>query len=165
MHYAVFASPEYINLYGAPASQEDLLKHPYIHHVAQMHQREIWTEQQKALQVLTHKHIQTNSSAVVVQAVKHGIGLASLPTAIVAVEPDLVMIDAIPPVAPAKLWMVHHREAARSARVRAVADWLKAIFDARTRPWYRQEFVHPRDFQHAAKTGPALRPAPIAKRA
>jgi DNA-binding transcriptional LysR family regulator len=165
MHYAVFASPEYIDLYGAPASQEDLLKHSYIHHIAQTHQREIWTEQQKALQVLTKKHIQTNSSAVVVQAVKNGIGLAALPTAIVAVEPNLVMIDGIPPVAPAKLWMVHHREAARSARVRAVADWLKTIFDARTRPWYRHEFVHPRDFQQAAKAAPSQRTAVLAKRA
>jgi DNA-binding transcriptional LysR family regulator len=161
MHYAAFASREYIDLYGAPATPEDLLKHPYIHHVAQMHQREIWTEQQKALQVLTHKHIQTNSSAVVVQAVKHGIGIAGLPTAILAVEPELVMIE-LPPMAPAKLWMVHHREAARSARVRAVADWLKSIFDARTRPWYRQEFVHPRDFQGAIETAPAVRPATLA---
>ena len=164
MHYAAFASREYIDLYGVPATPEDLLKHPYIHHVAQAHQREIWTEQQKALQVLTHKHVQTNSSAVVVQAVKHGIGIAALPTAILAVEPDLVMLE-LPPMAPAKLWMVHHREAARSARVRAVADWLRAIFDARARPWYRHEFVHPRDFQQAAKAAPSHRVAVLAKRA
>jgi DNA-binding transcriptional LysR family regulator len=147
MHYAAFASREYINLYGAPTSPEDMLKHPYIHHIAQTHQREIWTEQQKALQVLTHKRIQTNSSAVVVQAVKNGIGIGALPTAILSVEPELVMLDGIAPLAPMKLWMVHHREAARSARVRAVADWLRAIFDGRARPWYRAEFVHPRDFQ------------------
>jgi len=150
MHYACFASREYIDLYGEPASSQDLLKHSYIHHVAQTHQREIWTEQQKALQVLTHKHVQTNSSAIVVQAVKNGIGIASLPTAILAVEPDLVMLDGIPPLAAAKLWMTHHREAARSARVRAVVDWLRAIFDSRTRPWYRAEFIHPRDFDMPA---------------
>lgn len=147
MHYAAFASREYINLYGEPSGPEDLLKHPYIHHVAQTHQKEIWTEQQKALQVLTQKRIQTNSSAVVVQAVKYGIGIGGLPTAILSVEPDLVMLDNIPPLAPAKLWMVYHQEASRSARVRAVADWLRAIFDGRTRPWYRAEFVHPRDFR------------------
>lgn len=145
MHYALFASREYINLYGAPSRPEEVLQHPYIHHVAQSHQREIWGEKAKAFQVLTHKRIQANSSAVVVQAVKHGIGIGALPTAILSVEPDLVMLD-ITPLAPAKLWMVHHREATRSARVRAVADWLRAIFDGRTRPWYRAEFVHPRDF-------------------
>jgi len=154
MHYAAFASREYINLYGEPGSPNDALKHPCIHHVAQTHQREVWTEQQKALQVLAHKHVQTNSSAVVIQAVKNGIGLASLPTAILSIEPDLVMLERVPPIAPVKLWMVHHRDATRSARVRAVADWLKSIFDGRTRPWYRAEFVHPRDFDLPA-TAPA----------
>jgi DNA-binding transcriptional LysR family regulator len=146
MHYALFASREYVNLYGAPSRAEEVLQHPYIHHVAQVHQQEIWGERAKAFQVLTQKRIQTNSSAVVVEAVKNGIGIGSLPTAILSVEPDLVMLD-LRPLAPAKLWMVHHREATRSARVRAVADWLRAIFDGRSRPWYRAEFVHPRDFQ------------------
>lgn len=150
VHYAAFASRDYINLYGEPETPEDGLKHPYIHHVAQTHQREVWTEQQKALQVLAHKHIQSNSSAVVVQAVKSGIGIGSLPTAILSVEPDLVMLERLSPLAPLKLWLVHHREAARSARVRAVVDWLKVIFDGRTHPWYRAEFVHPREFANPA---------------
>lgn len=160
MHYACFASREYINLYGEPSGQEDLLKHPYIHHVAQTHQRDVWTERQKALQVLTPKRIQTNSSAVVVQAVKNGIGIAFLPTAILSVEPELVLLEGIPPVAPMKLWMVHHRDATRSARIRAVADWLRTIFDGRSRPWYRAEFVHPRDFSlPAVAAAKALAPA------
>jgi hypothetical protein len=40
--------------------------------------------------------------------------------------------------------------------VRAVADWLRAIFDGRSRPWYRAEFIHPRDF--AAALGAATPP-------
>jgi DNA-binding transcriptional LysR family regulator len=158
MHYALFASREYIELYGAPATYEDALKHPYVHHVAQNQQREVWSERQKAVQVLTHKRIETNSSAVVVQAVKSGIALGGLPTAIAAVEPDLVMLDT-PPLAPIKLWMTHHREATRSARVRAVADWLRTIFDGRTRPWYRAEFIHPRDFAASVQAGTPARAA------
>ena len=49
--------------------------------------------------------------------------------------------------------LVHHRDAVRPARVRLVKDWLKSIFDPKTRPWYRSEFVHPNDF--AAETGKA----------
>ena len=160
MHYAAFASRDYINLYGEPEGPEDFLKHPYIHHVAQNQQQEAWTAEHKALQVLAHKHVQTNSSAVVIQAVKNGIGIASLPTAILALEPDLVMLESVPPVPPVKLWMAHHRDATRSARVRAVADWLRTIFDGRTRPWYRAEFVHPRDFSlPAVAAAKALAPA------
>jgi len=145
VHYALFASREYISLYGAPATIEEMLPHPYVHHSAQTHQRELWGPKIEAWQVLTHKRIETNSSAVTVQAVVNGVGIGAMPTAIASVEPDLVMLDVLT-VGPAKLWLVHHREAARPARVRLVKDWLKSIFDPRTRPWYRSEFVHPSEF-------------------
>jgi DNA-binding transcriptional LysR family regulator len=35
VHYGLFASREYVSLYGAPATLEDVLHHPYIHHTAQ----------------------------------------------------------------------------------------------------------------------------------
>jgi DNA-binding transcriptional LysR family regulator len=161
VHYALFASREYVSLYGAPATIEEVLGHPYVHHSAQTHQRELWGPRVEAWQVLTHKRIETNSSAVVVQAVLNGVGVGAMPTAIASVEPDLVMLDVLQ-VGPAKLWLVHHRDAVRPARVRLVKDWLKSIFDARTRPWYRSEFVHPRDFDApdtlpAAATGQSQR--------
>jgi DNA-binding transcriptional LysR family regulator len=156
LHYGLFASREYVDLYGAPASIEEVLRHPYIHHVAQTHQRETWGERAAAFQVLTDKRIETNSSAVVVQAVKNGVGIAAMPTAILSVEPDLVMLNL--PTLPARLWLAHHVDGARAARVRVVRDWLKAIFDPRTHPWYRSEFVHPREFANAGgsdRTGTA----------
>jgi DNA-binding transcriptional LysR family regulator len=157
VHYALFASREYVSLYGAPKTIEEMLVHPYIHHSAQTHQKELWGARVEAWQTLTHKRIETNSSAVVVQAVLNGVGIGAMPTAIASVEPDLVMLDVLK-VGPAKLWLVHHRDAVRPVRVRLVKDWLKAIFDPRTRPWYRSEFVHPDDFaQQAEKPAPASR--------
>jgi DNA-binding transcriptional LysR family regulator len=146
VHYALFASREYVSLYGAPSSIEEVLAHPYIHHSAQVHQRELWGSRVEAWQALTHKRIETNSSAVVVEAVRNGVGIGAISTAIASLMPDLVMLDVLK-VGPAKLWLVHHREAARPARVKLVKDWLKSIFDGRTRPWYRSEFVHPDDFE------------------
>jgi DNA-binding transcriptional LysR family regulator len=145
MHYGLFASAEYLSLYGAPTTIEEVLKHPYIHHVAQTHQREIWSERAVAFQVLTHKRLETNSSAVVIEAVRNGVGIGSLPTGAVATVPNVVMLD-FKPVGPARLWLTHHVEGARSARIKVVKTWLKSIFDRRTRPWFREEFVHPNEF-------------------
>ncbi len=156
VHYALFASREYITLYGAPASIQEVLGHPYIHHTAQTHQREIWGPRVEAWQTLTHKRIETNASAVVIEAVRNGVGIGAMPTAVASVLPDLVMLEGVFQVGPAKLWLVHHREAGRPARVQLVKDWLKSIFDPRTKPWYRAEFVHPRDF--AAESARAPRP-------
>ncbi|HEY3948315.1 LysR family transcriptional regulator [Phenylobacterium sp.] len=162
VHYALFASREYISLYGAPASIEEVLPHPYVHHAAQTHQRELWGKKVEAWQTLTHRRIETNSSAVVIEAVRNGVGIGAMPTSIASVLPDLVMLDVLK-VGPAKLWLVHHRDAVRPARVRLVKDWLKSIFDARTRPWYRAEFVHPRDFA-AGPPPPAAAPVVERKR-
>ena len=163
--YGLFASREYISLYGAPASIEEVLPHPYIHHSAQTHQRELWGAKVEAWQTLTHRRIETNSSAVVIQAVQNGVGIGAMPTSIASVLPDLVMLDVLK-VGPAKLWLVHHRDAVRPKRVKLVKDWLKAVFDARAQPWYRKEFVHPRDFglETAAGDAPA-KPSRPAKRA
>lgn len=159
IHYALFASAEYVSLYGAPASVEEVLKHPYVHHVAQNHQKEIWSDRVSAFQVLTKKRLETNSSAVVVQAVRNGVGVGALPTGAVATAPNVVMLD-LKPLGPAKLWLVHRVGATKSARVRVVKDWLKSIFDSRIYPWFREEFVHPNDFVAAAQPTAAASRSP-----
>jgi DNA-binding transcriptional LysR family regulator len=143
-HYALFASRDYLDLYGAPATAAELVAHPYVHHVGQTHHRENWKSHETAFQDFMHKRIETNSSAVSFNAVRNGAGIGPMPTAVLALEPSLVMIET--PVHSIRLWMVHHRDIGRSARVRRVIDWLKDVFDPKAKPWYRAEFVHPRDF-------------------
>ena len=36
-HYALFASREYLELYGVPTTPAEVLAHPYVHHVGQAH--------------------------------------------------------------------------------------------------------------------------------
>jgi hypothetical protein len=90
-----------------------------------------------------------------------------MPTAILSLEPSLVMLE-LPPGPAIKLWLVYYKGGARSARIRCVIDWLQELFDPRVKPWYREEFVHPREFAAAHGGGPAPQPhaesAEIAKR-
>ncbi len=48
VHYALFASREYVSLYGAPKTIEEMLHHPYVHHSAQTHQKELWGDRVQA---------------------------------------------------------------------------------------------------------------------
>jgi DNA-binding transcriptional LysR family regulator len=167
-HYALFASQEYLELYGVPSSPAEVLAHPYVHHVGQAHHPENWKPQLQGILDLVTKRVETNSSAVSFSAVRNGVGLGPMPTAILALDPSLVMIDRFnyPTI---RLWMVHHRDTAHSARVRRVIDWLKDIFNPKTKPWYRAEFVHPREFgpyldQNAAQPSPAAAEAPVRRR-
>ena len=64
--------------------------------------------------------------------------------------PELVMLD-IPPMARLQLWVCHHRDLARSARVKLAVAWLQELFDPRTQPWYRAEFIHPDAFDQSSR--------------
>jgi DNA-binding transcriptional LysR family regulator len=157
-HYALFASQDYLDLYGAPRTASEIPAHPYIHHVGQNANREAWKTRSAAFQDFVGKRLETNSSAVSFAAVKHGAGIGGMPTAILVHEPSLVMLDS-PIQERVTLWLVHHRDVARAARIKRVVAWLKDVFDQRSKPWFRAEFVHPRDF--AAVRADGVRP-PVA---
>jgi DNA-binding transcriptional LysR family regulator len=159
-HYAVFAAREYLELYGMPASYEETVQHPYVHHVAQNHRRESVSARVASFLEFMRWRVDTNSSAVSFATVKYGGGMGAMPTAILALEPTLVMLEA-PPLASVKLWLVYPRDVAKSARVRCVIDWLNDVFDYKTKPWYREEFIHPRDFAAYLDRG-AKQPLPLA---
>jgi DNA-binding transcriptional LysR family regulator len=167
-HYALFASQDYLDLYGVPKSASEIPAHPYIHHVGQNANREGWKIRTAAFQDFVGKRLETNSSAVSFAAVKHGAGIGGMPTAILAHEPSLVMLDS-PIQETVQLWLVHHRDVARAARIKRVVSWLKDVFDPRTKPWFRAEFIHPRDFagylgEEAAKALPAAAEEPSDRR-
>ena len=45
----------------------------------------------------------------------------------------------------ADLWLTYHKEFRNSERHKIVIDWLKKIFDPKTYPCFRDEFIHPND--------------------
>jgi hypothetical protein len=49
------------------------------------------------------------------------------------------------------------RDLAQPARVSLVIDWLEELYDKRVHPWFRPEFVHPRDFERAVTPPLAIR--------
>ncbi|MGE5565150.1 MAG: LysR family transcriptional regulator [Parcubacteria group bacterium] len=142
-HYALFAARSHLDLYGMPKHLQEALSHPYVHHVAQVHQRD---DKSAAYQLMTRHRLVTNSSAVSLNAVREGAGLHALPTAILSVDPTLVMLEGIMH-GPVTMWLVQRREVMRSSRVKRAVAWLEDIFDQATQPWYREEYVPPADFQ------------------
>lgn len=146
LHYALFASRQYLETYGAPTRIEEAVGHRFIYHSAQVEKRGRWMPKTSAFIELSSPSMVSNSSTMMLHAIQQGAGIGAIPTAIVAVAPDLVMLD-IPPLATSTLWLCHHREATKAGRVAKVAEWVTSIFDARERPWFRPEFIHPREFE------------------
>jgi len=138
-----FAAPTHPDLVAAPLAHF-LSGHAYIHHVAHIPAVNDPDGRRLAFMSLLRKRFVTNSSASSFNAIRLGAGLSVLPTAVLSIAPELVMLDL--PVTSLQLWMVRHRDVGKSARIRRVEDWLRQIFDPRTQPWYRAEFIHPSEF-------------------
>ncbi len=145
LHYALFASQDYLDTYGTPTRIEEAVGHRFLYHSGQVSARGNWAKKTSAFVELAAPSMVVNSSTAMLHALERGAGIGAIPTAIVAVAPHLVMLD-IPPLASATIWLCHHREAVKSARVARVAEWVAGIFDARERPWFRPDFIHPREF-------------------
>jgi len=143
-HFNFFAARAYLDKYGVPETLADLPGHSYIQHVAHIPTGKDPEGRRLAFMHLLRNRLITNSSASSFAAIRLGAGLSVLPTAVLSIAPELVMLDM--PVTSLQLWLVRHRDVGKSARIRQVEDWLRRIFDPRRQPWYRPEFIHPRDF-------------------
>lgn len=148
LHYALYGTAAYFDLYGRPGSLQEAAQHRYIHHVAQNRETSVTPSTTPAVQQLADRKLTTNSSAAMVNAVRYGGGIGPIPSSVGVLYPELEMLE-LGEFAAIDLWMCVHRDVARSARIGRVMEWLRSVFDRRTKPWYRAEFVHPSDFENA----------------
>lgn len=147
LHYLFVAAPKYIETYGMPASiAVAAAEHRTLKHAAQRFQRESWDDRAKAIEALATFSLETNSSSAMVSALLGGAGIATVPSYLLHLHPELAVIGPVQSI-PIKLWMVTHQAAANSARVKRVAEWLRGLFDTKTNPWFREEFVPPDRFE------------------
>jgi DNA-binding transcriptional LysR family regulator len=167
MHYVFLASPKYLETYGMPKSAPSAAgDHRTLKHSGQIFQRDSWGPRASAMEALAQFSFETNSSAALVEALRGGAGVAAAPTYVLQAAPELVIVGSEQSV-PIKLWLVVRQEARNTARVTRVAEWLKSIFDSRSNPWFREEYVAPEEFSDTgdeAPAKPANAPKSVAKR-
>lgn len=145
LHYVLFAAPAYLDMYGVPLTLASIADHRFLNFTPIGEQQENWHPRASALRGLVNFSLETNSSAMLFRTLISGGGVAVAPTAVKSFAPELVMVYP-EPMSKIQLWLVYHRDALQTARVRIVADWLKRLFDPRLYPWFRDEFIHPDSF-------------------
>ena len=127
--WAVYASRRYLEQHGRPQRVEDLERHLLVGLDDSMakHRAATWL----ARVAPNAKVVARNNSVLgLVYAVKSGIGLAPLPTALGDSEPDLVrVLGPIPELA--RIWRVlAHPDVRRTPRVSAFFDFIADEIDA-----------------------------------
>jgi DNA-binding transcriptional LysR family regulator len=128
MAFGLFASQAYLSRRGTPRSTRDLAGHDWIGFEPALDRlpqnRWLAREVPGARRV-----VRANTTAVQVAACAEGLGLALFPLFVAPHEPRLVHV--LPHVGPParEAWAVTHADLRGNARVRAVLDWLGALFE------------------------------------
>jgi DNA-binding transcriptional LysR family regulator len=146
LHSMPFAAQSYIELYGVPKSIEDGLKHRIVLQVAdQTAASELFSRTYPGVSQEAHVVLRTNVGSAYFWSIAKGAGIGILPTYAQAISGRVVPID-IGLRFQFEIWLTYHSDAARIPRVRRMADWLIDAFDPKRFPWFKDEFIHPKDF-------------------
>ena len=142
LHVHAFASQGYLNTYGKPDCVEDLVNHKFVQQVAPQLDDSILAQLFNLEHISDLISIRTNTSSAHFYAVEKGAGIGVLPTFAAALKAPVVPLDIARPHF-LDIWLTFHPDIKKIPRKAQVINWLKQIFDAKTYPWYRDEFIHP----------------------
>jgi DNA-binding transcriptional LysR family regulator len=137
LHSVPSAAPSYIGLYGAPKSVEELPSHRLALQFAEQTGTEnIYNQFYPGVPHAGWVAFRTNNSTALLWAIIKGVGIGWCPT---YVHADLDLVFSF------DIWLAYHADAAQIPRVRRLIDWIKDSFDSRKYPWFRDEYIHPRE--------------------
>ena len=145
MHLMLFASRKYIETFGEPKTMEELTKHRLVLQIAdQTAPKEIFGSFLPGVSLREVLVMKTNARSANYWAVTNGAGIGVFPTyaqVLGGLIPLEIKLDRS-----FDIWLSYHPSSSRIPRVRHMIDWLLEAFNPAKFPWFKDEFVHPREF-------------------
>ncbi len=152
LHFVPWASVAYLKRHGLPQGPEDLLSHRLLDHTDYYHDDGDWSSWFALARAAKLIRYRCNSSSAMLNAIKNGVGIGLLPTYVCEFAEGIVPI-ALDVRTHSNFWLVYHAELRETARVRAVIDWVKSLFDQDAYPWFRDEFDPPKMREEPERSG------------
>jgi DNA-binding transcriptional LysR family regulator len=145
LHSVPFAAESYIATYGAPTTREELFKHRVVLQFAeQTAMKELYDRVAPGIPQVGFVSVRTNVSSAHYWAIAKGAGIGWLPTYACAIGARVVPID-LDLRFSFDVWLTYHQDASRIPRARRMIDWVIEAFDPKRFPWFRDEFIHPKE--------------------
>lgn len=145
MHVMPYAARSYEQIYGLPEKPADLARHRIVVQAASQTIRlEDYAKGLEGFPTEIPVTLKINVSSAYYWAIAKGAGIGLLPTYATAIGAQVVPVDNLGRTS-LDIWLTYHPDAERIGRVRRVIDWLRSSFDGSRYPWFRDEFIHPRD--------------------
>ena len=147
MHLMFWASEKYIEKHGAPRNAAELIKHRLVLQFAdQIAAKETFESFFPGVAERDLLVMKTNVSSANYWAVSNGAGIGVFPSYACALGGKLMPLE-VELNRPLDIWLSYHPGSGRIPRVRHMIDWLIEAFNPVRFPWFKEEFVHPREFK------------------
>ena len=147
MHLMFFASEQYLSTYGVPKTAQDLVKHRLVMQLADdIASRDTFASLFPGYNERDLVVMKTNVSSANYWAVANGAGIGVFPTYAHALGGKMVPLE-IDARLSLDIWLSYHPGCGRIPRVRHMIDWLIEAFNPAKYPWFRDEFLHPRELE------------------
>ena len=144
VHYVLYASPGYLSIFGTPQTMFDLGRHRFFMLTGYNKQRDMWSSKTPAWVEILSRSLTANSSTVLVEACAGDGGICPLPTYLSEIEPRIVPLTHIAPLASARFWMAYSERLRDLKQCEPVLAWLREIYDPLQYPCFRETYVAPK---------------------
>lgn len=143
LHFIPYASPAYLAKHGFPKSPAELSRHRLLDYILYVVDKGTWLTRLPTGE--GRAQLFTNSSAMLGEAVRSGVGIALLPTYASVFEQGLVALE-MGMRFETPFWLCYRGEASARRSTRIAVAFLKHIFNRKTMPWFGEAYVSPERF-------------------
>ena len=145
LHLIPFASPDYLNKFGAPRDIQEAMSHRLVIQVSDQISHDVmplfFGSNMPGL-----ISVRTNTSSAHYWAVARGAGIGLLPTYARAMTKRVVPVDMELKLR-RDILLVYHPDSRRSKPVQTAIEWVRRCFDHVRYPWFADRFIHPEEFE------------------
>jgi molybdate transport repressor ModE-like protein len=146
LHYMPFTSHRFIDTYGIPKNAHDALSYRFLKLENYSPDSDLWKRRVETVDAYIQYGFRTDVSATLLEVLRHGGGIAMLPTYLAPLfEDELVLLD-FDFKQDVRFWLRYMPDSHRVGRNKCVGDWVASIFQSAENPWFRNEFCHPSEF-------------------
>jgi DNA-binding transcriptional LysR family regulator len=151
LHLMLAAAPAYIEQYGEPKTVQELSSHKFVFHTNPQSSDRLMIEDLIGRKLAQSQYIIMRNSSAHYATIEHGLGIGFIPTYGFAIGVKLQPLK-VPVRFSVDIWLCFHSDSRSIPRVAKALDWFVSAFDPRLFPWFRREFVHPKQFDEIIET-------------
>jgi DNA-binding transcriptional LysR family regulator len=145
LHLILAAAPSYIAKHGKPNKASDLKDHTFVFHSNPQFSDLSRIEQAVGKKLEQSQYLVLRNSSAHYMAIENGLGIGYIPSYTFGLGTKVLPV-ALQVRYEMDVWLCFHEDARNTPRISCVIDWLNSIFDPRLFPWFRRDFIAPKDF-------------------